>query len=152
MSGFSGSKGEQVLFSQNRVLVPFDFSEESTEALEKTLAFVGEATHLYVIHVLPQLNVGEPGVMYQTTNDRTRKQHVEKVFWETFGDRCYQGLHLHVAIGDPSAAIVDYAKAQEIELIVIPSHGRTGLRRFLLGSVAERVIRFARCPVLVLRK
>jgi nucleotide-binding universal stress UspA family protein len=143
---------QMVLFSQNRVLVPFDFSEESTEALKKTLAFVEDAQKLYVIHVLPQLNVGEPGVMYRTTNDRIRKEHVEKVFWEQFSDRSYQGIHLHVAIGDPSAEIVDYAQEQNIELIVIPSHGRTGLQRFLLGSVAERVIRFARCPVLVLRK
>lgn len=148
----SVTSGQKVLFSQNRVLVPFDFSEESTEALEKTLAFVQDARSLYVIHVLPELNVGEPGIMYQTTNDRTRKQHVEKVFWEKFSASCYQGVHLQVAIGDPSAEIVDYAKAQGIELIVIPSHGRTGLQRFLLGSVAERVIRFARCPVLVLRK
>ncbi|MGK7871976.1 MAG: universal stress protein [Xenococcaceae cyanobacterium] len=140
------------LFSTNRVLVPVDFSEESFQAQKLTLDFVEDASHLYVLHVLPDINPGDPGVMWNTIDDQTRKQHVQKVFRERFNGSEYEGIHFSVARGDPSSEIIDYAKEQDIDLIVIPSHGRTGLSRFFLGSVAERVIRFAHCPVLVLRR
>ena len=48
--------------------------------------------------------------------------------------------------------IADFAQEKKAELIVLPSHGRTGLTRLLLGSVAEKVVRLAHCPVLVLKK
>lgn len=57
-----------------------------------------------------------------------------------------------IEIGNTSSEIVDYAKQNAVDLIAIPSSGRTGLPRFFLGSVAERVIRFSYCPVLVTRK
>ena len=57
-----------------------------------------------------------------------------------------------IRLGDPGFAITDYAREQEAELIVIPSHGFHGMNRLLLGSVADRVIRYADCPVLVLRR
>ena len=60
-------------------------------------------------------------------------------------------LKLVIRVGNPSIEIVDYAKKNNIDLIVIASHGRTGLNRFLLGSVAEKVVRLAQCPVLVWR-
>jgi nucleotide-binding universal stress UspA family protein len=53
--------------------------------------------------------------------------------------------------GSPVEAIVDYASEKKIELIVIATHGRTGLSHALLGSVAERILREAPCPVLTLR-
>ena len=140
------------LFSKNRVLVPVDFSEESFQAQKLTLEFVEDASHLYVFHVLPHLNPGEPGMMWETTDDESRKQHVKKIFQERFNQPEYEGVHFIVAIGDPASEIIDYAKKEDINLIVIPSHGRTGLGRFFLGSVAEKVIRFAHCPVLVLRR
>lgn len=59
--------------------------------------------------------------------------------------------HAAVRIGDPGGEIAAFAEELGAELIVLPSHGRTGLRRLLIGSVAERVIRLAHCPVLVLR-
>ena len=58
---------------------------------------------------------------------------------------------LDVGIGDPGHVLVDLAKQIDAGLVVISSHGRTGLTRVLLGSVAERVVRHADCPVLVLK-
>ena len=52
---------------------------------------------------------------------------------------------------NPSAGIVDYAAKEDVDMIVISTHGRTGLTRALIGSVAERVVRHAHCPVLTLR-
>ena len=136
---------------KNRVLIPIDFSEESFAALKPAREFVEDATHLYVLHVLSHLHPAEPGVMWNTLNDQTRKQHVEETLHKRFQGSEYQEVHIGVNIGDPSSEIIDYAKQINSDLIVISSHGRTGLGRFFLGSVAERVIRYAHCPVLVLR-
>uniref|UniRef100_A0A1D9FVU7 UspA domain-containing protein n=1 Tax=Moorena producens (strain JHB) TaxID=1454205 RepID=A0A1D9FVU7_MOOP1 len=75
------------LFATDRVLVPIDFSETSFEALAKTIEFVKDASHIYVIHVLPPLNPGEPGVMWRTVDSQTRKSHVEKVLSDRFKER-----------------------------------------------------------------
>lgn len=136
---------------KNRVLVPIDFSEESFAALIPAREFVENTSHLYVLHVLSHLHPAEPGVMWNTLDDQTRKKHVEETLHKRFSGSEYEESQIGVAIGDPSSEIIDYAKEIDADLIVIPCHGRTGLSRFLLGSVAERVIRFAHCPVLVIR-
>ena len=140
------------LFSKDRILAPIDFSEESFQALASTIEFAENASHLHVLHVLKRLEPTEPGIVWQTLDDETRKQNVEKAFYEKLDQIEHKGIHFTVLIGDPSSEIIDYAQKHEIGLIVIPSHGRTGLSRFFLGSVAERVVRFASCPVLVLRR
>ena len=60
-------------------------------------------------------------------------------------------IHFAARIGDPGTKIVEYAREIKADLIVMPSHGRTGIKHLLLGSVAERVIRLAECPVMVRR-
>ncbi len=137
------------LFSANRLLVPIDFSEESFQVQELTLDFVKDPSNLDILHVLSRLNPGDPGVIWNAIDDETRKQHVQKVFQERFSEQKYKGINFSVVIGDPSSEIIDYAKKQQIDLIVMPSHGRTGLGQFFLGSVTEKVIRSAHCPVLV---
>ncbi len=139
------------LFTNDHVLVPIDFSEVSLMALDETLNFFPGSSQIYVLHVLTPLLPIEPGVIWETVNDETRKKNIEKVFHERYPKSIPNNLHFEVKIGDPSAVIIDYAKSHQIDLIVIASHGYTGLTRFLLGSIAERVIRFANCPVLVWR-
>ena len=137
---------------KDRVLVPIDFSEESFAALSPAREFVKDASHLYVLHVLSHLHPAEPGVMWNTLDDRSRQQHVKEALNKRFQASEYEGVRIGVAVGDPSSEILDYAKEIDADLIVIPSHGKTGLSRFFLGSVAERVIRYAPCPVVVLKK
>ncbi len=139
------------LFTCDRVLVPIDFSEVSWKSLEETLNFVPDSSHIYVLHVLSRLLPVEPGVIWQTVNDQTRMQSVVNLFEQRYPKSNHKNLHFEVKIGDPSAEIIDYAKNNPIDLIVIASHGYTGVTRFLLGSVTERVVRFAQCPVLVWR-
>ena len=64
----------------------------------------------------------------------------------------YADVRIELIIGNPPHGIADFAEQIDADLIVMPSHGRTGLKRLLIGSVAERVVRLAHCPVLVLRK
>lgn len=138
------------LFATNRVLIPIDFSTASLQAQELTLSFVKDPSHLHVLHVIPHLNPGEPGMIWNRLDDETRKQQVDRLFKQKFSRSEYERVHFSVAVGDPVAAIVNYAKEQKIDLIVIPSHKRTGLSHVFQGSVAEKVIRLVHCPVLVL--
>ncbi|NJL00119.1 MAG: universal stress protein [Spirulinaceae cyanobacterium RM2_2_10] len=140
------------LFNTDRVLIPIDFSDEALETQAETLKMVQDPEHLHILHVLPRLNPAEPGMAWGTIDDEKRKANTLAALKEKFPRDQYDGVHFHVAIGDPSAEIVDFAGKESVDLIVISSHGYTGLKRFLLGSVAERVVRFAPCPVLVLRR
>lgn len=138
-------------FPKHKVLVPIDFSEHSFRALDAARDMVESPSQLYVIHVLPEILVTEPGVIWGEVDDASRTQHVEEALREKTADPRYAGVHIAVRIGDRGQRIVDYAAENGMELIVMPSHGRTGLKHLLIGSVAERVVRLAHCPVLVLR-
>lgn len=139
------------LFATNNVLVPIDFSEEAKKALTNTLEFVGDPKKIHAINVIPPLEATEPGVVWQTIDDQSRIQKVTETFYQHFPGEAYQQIKFTVAVGNASSEIIDYAKHHAIDLIVIPSSGRTGISRFFLGSVAERVVRFSHCPVLVIR-
>lgn len=141
-------------FKQNRILVPIDFSEAAFKALDEALTNVQDPSCIHVVHVIPKLSPMEPGVIWETVTDESRIEKVKEAFWQHYSEdgNKLEGIHLSVRIGNASSEILDYADENEIQLIVIPSHGRQGLDRFLMGSVAERVVRYAACPVLVLRR
>jgi nucleotide-binding universal stress UspA family protein len=61
------------------------------------------------------------------------------------------GVRTQKAIGEPAAEIVSFARSAGVDLVVVGTHGRTGLEHALMGSVAERVVRRAHCPVLTVR-
>lgn len=140
------------LLTSDRILVPIDFSDVSFVALDETLNFIQNPSKITVLHVLSPLPAVEPSVIWQTTDDNTRKQNVINAFHERYPKSLVEHLQFEVTIGEPSSEIVDYAQKHNINLIVIASHGRTGLNRFLIGSVAERVARHAKCPVLIWRR
>ena len=85
-------------------------------------------------------------------NDENRARNVTEAIRERLTDEKYKDVAIEVEFGDAGYRIADYTKQLEADLIVMPSHGRTGLKRLLIGSVAERVIRLSHCPVLILRK
>jgi nucleotide-binding universal stress UspA family protein len=138
-------------FQNKRIVVPFDFSDDSRRAVEVASTMTSNSEHLHVIHVLPQLLVSDPGVIWETVDDETRKAHARAEMVKRLGDSIQDDMHLDIGIGDPGQVIVDLAEEINAGLIVIPSHGRTGISRLILGSVAERVVRLAKCPVLVLK-
>lgn len=134
------------------VVVPIDFSDLSFTALETALEYVDHPSKVHVIHVLEPLPVSEPGMMWNTIDDETRKQNVWNALHQKFNDPKFQDIKIDVQIGNPSEKIIDCAAELKADLMVIPSHGtRHGISRFFMGSVTERVIRFSKCPVLVLR-
>ncbi|RXK49288.1 universal stress protein [Halorientalis pallida] len=134
----------------DRILLPTDGSEEATAVSD--VAFDIAATHDGSVHVI---NVAD------TTRDsvtNVRGQIVDALVEE--GERIVdaveerardRGVTVRTAVlqGAPSPTIVDYASASDIDLVVMPTRGRRGLERVLLGSVTERVISSAPVPVLV---
>ena len=136
---------------KQRVVVPFDFSDQSVTAVDTALQLVDDPVNVDVVHILPELVPTEPGVIWTTIDDKDRQQHAEEAIRSRLSEAKYQGVQVRAEIGDPGHAIADYSENVAAELVVMPSHGRTGLSRLLIGSVAERVVRLARCPVLVLR-
>jgi nucleotide-binding universal stress UspA family protein len=133
------------------VVVPFDFSEQSAKALETAREFVADLTHMHVIHVLPVVTVSEPGMVWDVIDNGARIRHAEQVFRNRFAATPFGKSEFHVYFGDPGREIAAFAERLKADLIVMPSHGRGGLARLLIGSVAERVVRLAHCPVLILR-
>lgn len=134
------------------VVVPFDFSEASVPAVETALEISEDPSKVHVIHVLAPLTASEPGVVWGTINDEARKKHALDAMRERLTDVMFSQLQLQVEIGDPGHVVADYAERVDADLIVTPSHGRRGWSRLLIGSVAERILRLAPCPVLVLRQ
>jgi nucleotide-binding universal stress UspA family protein len=134
----------------DRILLPTDGSEEATAVAD--VAFDIAAAHDAAVHVL---NVAD------TTRDSVtniRGQVVDALVEE--GERIVDDVEergrdrgvtvwTEVLQGDPSPTIVDYASESDIDLVVMPTQGRRGLERVLLGSVTERVISSAPVPVLV---
>ncbi len=143
-----------------RVLVPIDFSPSSRAALEYATFLAGRlGAELDVLHVweppgyvgpdtlaLLPIPAGQPG-WDQTRTDVTRE--VEHFLAKTASKP--KQLSVRVEAGEPSDTILQIAKDGGADLIVMGTHGRTGLSRLLIGSVAEAVLRRSTCPVLTLR-
>lgn len=134
------------------VVVPFDFSDDAAKALETALEMTTDTTHIHVVHVLPILETTDPGMIWETVDDTQRAQQAKQSLIEDLKKRAITGdYQLKIAFGDPGHGIVEYAHEVEAGLIVVASHGMSRLRHLFIGSVAERVVRLAHCPVLVLK-
>ena len=139
-------------FHKRKIVVPIDFSDESFNAFETAMEIAEQPSAVHVIHVLPDLSPAEPGVVWGEINNENRARHATEALRERLPDDSSSDVQIEIEFGDPGYRIADRAKQLEADLVVMPSHGRGGLKRLLIGSVAERVARLAHCPVLILRK
>jgi universal stress protein A len=137
------------------VLVPVDFSKDSILAAKFAASLAEQyGSKLYVLHVIegPHPSVKE----YLKSFEDFRHEMMEKIR-EDLGKVIPRPVRQRIRVeeilemGHPHEVIIDRAKDLGVDVIVIATHGRTGLSHFLLGGVAERVIRHAECPVLVVR-
>jgi nucleotide-binding universal stress UspA family protein len=138
-------------FADIPIVAPVDFSHEADRAVEAAVELSGNTAHVTVVHVTAPIVIVEPVVMYDIISDETRCEQLKQSLKERYDAPKYQGVNFEVRLGDPGLEIVKLATELKAGLIVMSSHGRTGLAHLLLGSVAERVVRTAKCPVLVLR-
>ena len=134
------------------VVVPVDFSESAAPAIREAIDMTESPDAVHVIHVLADLNVVSPGVVFGNVTDETRIESAHKYLSDFLKENSIEGVSTMIRIGDPGSEIVEYAKEKSADVIVVSSHGYHGLRHLLLGSVAERIIRYADCAVYVLRR
>jgi len=133
------------------VVVPVDFSDQSFAAVDAALELAGSPRKVCVVHVLPQISDLQVGMVWIAEYDQERCTRALNELRNRLRDPKYRGIDLQVAIGDAAHMIAKTAEVTRATLILMPSHGRTGFRHLLLGSVAERVVRLAECPVLVMK-
>ena len=147
-------------FRLKKILVPTDFSEFSAKAVDYALAFAGHSpTTLILLHVVeptiyPASDQIMPVMFYpddlQQERVRSGRRRLAQFSMETITGRV--PTRIIVGTGNPYEVIIETAKLLAADLIIIPTHGHGGLRQFLLGSTAERVVRHAPCPVLTVRE
>jgi len=133
-----------------KILVPVDFSEPSEQALEYALDFAkpfkAEITLLFVIK--PLYYAGDLGLLLEE-QQRTGREELARLERRVR----QRGLKCRTLVlrGAPFREIVDAARKQKVDLIVMGTHGRTGLSHLVMGSVADRVVRTAATPVLTVQ-
>ena len=145
--------------SIKRVLVPVDFSAASLQALEYALKLGRPLkAELVVLFVVEPIYAVTPGDLYGATAEltalideqrRAGKEQLRKL--EARMQKRYAKTRCILQTGRAHQAIVDSARRLKEDLIVMATHGRTGISHLLMGSVAEKVVRTAACPVLTLR-
>jgi len=145
--------------SVTRVLVPIDFSEPADAALQYAASLavkVGASLHLLHVFEDPYLGGGAfaaemyvpvPQDLRETLLADAKQQLAARL--ATLDEQFHATADVYT--GPTARAIADYATTNDIDLIVIGTHGRGGMAHLLLGSVAERVVRTAPCPVLTVR-
>ena len=132
-------------------VVPIDFSDLSFAALDRALEVRSGSGGVHVIHVLSPLSTMEPGNLYGTITKESRIHSTKSHLKDKLSGEKYETVQLHVKIGDAGREISSFASEIGAELIVLSSHGQGFIEHLLVRSVAERVVRLATCPVLVLR-
>jgi len=133
------------------LVVPVDLSEFSMQALDVALQLVDDSAAIHIVHVLTPVSPMEPGVVWGDVDEESRRRHAATSIQRAVADRGLHAATISILVGSPAHRIAEYASEADAELIVLPSHGRTGAMHMLIGSTAERAVRFAHCPVLVLR-
>ncbi len=141
------------MITLERILVPTDFSECSVRARSYACELAKRFnSELHLFHVA--VPVTAPGYMGTIPESLLEPEEAARAELEKWNDPDYEqvkGVVREVAIGTPFVEIVHYAREQDIDLIVIGTHGRSGISHALLGSVTEKVVRKAACPVLSVR-
>ena len=142
---------------KNKVLVPIDFSEFCIDALSVARDLVADVKGLHVVHVIAVPGVPAPtlGGKGEGVNDEANANDPEARLKAILRDRDLADAQAAVVLDEKTyrysvgVTIAKHARDVGAELIVIPTHGSTGLRRLMIGSTAHQVLRHAECPVLL---
>jgi universal stress protein A len=136
-----------------RILVPTDFSAPSLKALDYAIKFAHERdAELLLVHVIEPIQHTRfiPDVSELLEQHRTEAAG-KLTELEKQTRRRYPNCRSEVHFGVPYEVIASVARKSKVDLIIIATHGYTGLYHLFLGSVAERIVRIASCPVLTVR-
>ena len=146
----------------NKILCPVDFSEPSHAALHTAVDLADRySAEIVLFHAINQIDP-TPSPSYTLTHHLMDQiPQIMQQMTENAHNALKELSDNHIAgrvpsrqlveIGDPAASIVDAAGQEQADLIVIATHGRSGIKGFFFGSVAEKVVRTAECPVLTVK-
>lgn len=135
----------------NTILVPTDFSNASEEALRWATSLARDTGAKLVIAHVEEAPMAYAGELPLTPDEATRDELRRSLAQTAPADSSVSYEH-KLLVGEPATAIVDLAEREHADLIVMGSHGRKGITRLLMGSVAEAVVRKAKCPVLTVKQ
>ena len=144
-------------FAPQKIVVPLDFSDASPRTAQAAHDIIekfagGAVSNLHFIHVVPPLDTISPGAVWGGISDEGRIDAVQQHAAKFLDEHGLTGASITVRVGQPSHEICEFAKEIVADLIVITTHGYHGMKRMLLGSVAEGVIRHADCDIVVIRR
>jgi universal stress protein A len=140
------------------ILAPTDFSAHSEHAVRYACGLAARlGCDLHLVHILSEILPSGPDPLlmpvmppeYYEESEQRARENLGRLLDPAWGSP--RAVVTAVQWGGPVEAIVAYADEHKVDLIVIATHGRTGLSHVLLGSVAERIVREAPCPVLTIR-
>ena len=143
----------------DRILVPTDFSDFSRPAMQYGCAIAARfSAELHLLHVVPDPAMLVPeAAAFSVETMQAQSESLVKDAQATLhtlppdGWENEKQIVREVRVGAAFMEIIDYAREHSIDLIVIGTHGRSGLMHILMGSVAERIVRKASCPVLTVK-
>ena len=142
-----------------KILVPLDGSELAEHALDPAFTFARQTQGEIILLRVPLMQhvlAAEPVHYEMPSPSESLEQSRQKALTYLAGIQRVRSspqvtIHACTPLGDPAGNIVDTAVAEDVDLIVMTTHGYSGVTRWLLGSVTEKVLRHAHCPVLVIR-
>jgi universal stress protein A len=141
-----------------KILAPTDFSDHARGAVKWACLLAEKfGAELHLLHVLPEAIPAGPDLMlapsvppdFYGESEARADEALRKVIDPAWAE--VPAVAIAVRWGSAVEGVTDYAEQQGVDLIVVATHGRTGLSHVLLGSVAERIVREAPCPVLTIR-
>ncbi len=138
-----------------RILVPVDFSSGSKKALRYAVAmakkFQASITLLHVVYTTLPANITQAAMMQEYARwENLSEQLLQKMRRTEIPEEMQ--VETVVRTGSPYYEVTQFAEREQFDLIVLSTHGHSGLKHFLLGSTAERIVQHAGCPVLVVRE
>lgn len=141
----------------NNILVPIDFSDYSKNALKYAVEFAkGFSAKLYLVYVVEPMiypadfSMGQIAIPSTDIDLHARAEEELKNLSKSINSSLV--VETIIKTGKPFVEIIETAKEKDIDLIIIATHGHTGVEHLLFGSTAEKVVRKAPCPVLTLRE
>jgi len=135
-----------------QVVVAYDFSAAADAALERAIEIACRAPQ-HILHFLVVLDKNEAGKSSYQHADDVREELTQQLTKVFEGRQASEEVHffVHTRLGKPGQTILTLAREVGADMVLVGTHGHTGVKRMLLGSVAETIVREAECPVIVCR-
>lgn len=135
-----------------KILFPTDFSPGSEAALEMATALARDSGATLLIAHVEEIPLATGGAEFLYSVPEPATEEIREMLHDVVPKDANVPYEHHLLAGDVATAIVDFSESENVDMIVLGTHGRRGLTRLLMGSVAELVVRRAKCPVLTIKQ